>query len=171
MKQVKSLYLNMPFNEAIAKMPKYPKFLKDLITNHKELEKAYNIVLNEHYSTEIMHDIPTKMRDMGSLTIPCEFGNATECNALADSGASINLMSFSFYKKLNLPYLKPTRMTIRMENRSITYPQGIVEDLLVKIGKFFFPIEFMFLDMKEDEDLPIILGRHFLSIARVLVDI
>ena len=111
------------------------------------------------------------MGDPEHLTLPCEFGDATKTFALADSGASINLMSYSSYQKLNLPELKTTRMEIHMANRSVTYPRGIVEDLLVKIGKFNFPIDFVVIDMKEDEDVPIIHGRPLLNTVRTLVDI
>lgn len=119
------------------------------------------IILNEKCSAVIMQDIPIKMRDPDSLTIPCEFGNSKKTN----------LMPFLVYKKLNFIDLKPTRMDIHMTNCSITYPQGIVEDLLVKSRKFFFPIDFVVLDMKEDGDVPIIIGTPFLSNAQELVDI
>lgn len=110
------------------------------------------------------------MGDPVRLTLPCEFGNGTSTFMLADLGGSINLMSFSFYQKLELPELKATKMTIHMANRSVTYPRGIVEDLLVKIGKFILPIDFMVMDMKEDGQVPIILGRPLLSTAWALVD-
>lgn len=86
----------MPFIEAIPQMPKNAKFLKDLISNRKKLEQASKVVLNVQCSVVIMHGIPTKLRDLGCLTLPCEFGNATKMNTLANLGASINLMSFSF---------------------------------------------------------------------------
>ncbi|XP_052622250.1 uncharacterized protein LOC111876721 [Lactuca sativa] len=90
------------------------------------------------------------MGDPGRLTLPCECGNSMKVHALVDSGASINLMPYSFYQKLNIRKLKATKMTIHMANRSVTQPRGIVEDILVKTGKFVFPIDFVVLDMKED---------------------
>lgn len=151
----------MLFIESIAEMSRYMKFIKYLISNRRELEKASKIILNEQGSTTIMQDIPTKMRDPGSLKISYEFGNSTKMNSLADSGASINLMPYFFYQKLNLSELKTTIMAIHMENRSITYPRGIIEDLLVKIGKFVFLINFVVLYIKEDKDVPIILRILF----------
>ena len=91
--------------------------------------------------------------------------------ALADSEASINLMPYSCYQRLSLLELKATRMTIHTTNHSVTHPRGIVEDILVKIGNFIFPIDFVVLDMKEDKDVPIILGPPLLNTARALVDI
>ncbi|XP_023753133.1 uncharacterized protein LOC111901496 [Lactuca sativa] len=149
----------------IAQIPEYKKFLKDLPRNWKKLEQASEVTLNEQCS------IVTKMKDLSSLIIPCRFGNSKKTNALSDFGASINLMSYSFYKKLNLSYLNPTRMDIHMANRSITYPQGIIKDLLVKVDKFVFPVDFGVLNMEEDVHIPIILRIPFLSTARALVDI
>ena len=99
-----------------------------------------------------MEDIPTMMGNPRHLTLQCEFGNSKKTFVLADSGASIILIPYSFYQKFDLPKLKNTRMAIHMANRSVTYPRGIVEYLLVKIGKFVFPIDFLVIDMKDDED-------------------
>lgn len=117
-----------------------------------------------------MEGIPPKMGDPERLTLPREFGNATKTFALANFGASIKLMPYSFYQKFELLELKTTRITIHMANRSVTYLRGIVEVLLVKIRNFIFPIDFVVIDMKEDEDLPIILGIPLLNTAKALVD-
>ncbi|KAL7593050.1 uncharacterized protein LOC111907277 [Lactuca sativa] len=148
MEQVLSLSINASFLKSVAKLP---KFSKDVMINRKELEKTSVIVLNELCSSAIIKGLPIKMGDPGQLTLPCKFGNLTSNNALADSGASINLMTYSFYQKLELPKLQDTRMTTRMADHSTTYPQGIIEDLLVKVGKFVFPVDFVVLDVKEDE--------------------
>ncbi|KAI3752924.1 hypothetical protein L2E82_24966 [Cichorium intybus] len=171
LEHIKSLHINIPFVEAVAQMPKYAKFLKDLLSNRKKLEEVSNVILNEQCSSAMLNKIPRKLTDPGSFTIPCQFGNLTLSHALADSGASINLMPYSFYSKLDLPEPKPTRMAIHLANKSVTYPRGIVEDLLVKVDKFVFPVDFVVLDMEEDEQVPIILGRPFLNTARALVDI
>lgn len=110
------------------------------------------------------------MEDSGSLTLTCDFENSLKTNALADSGATINLMSYYCYKKLDSLELKTTIIAIYMADRSITYPHRVIEDLLVKVGKFVFLVDFEVLDMHEDEELPIILGRHFLSTINALVD-
>lgn len=139
--------------------------------NRKELEKASIIVINKLFSNTVIKGLPIKMGDPDQLTLPCEFGNLTSINAIADTGVSINLMPYSFYQNLGLPRLQGIRMILRMADHSTTYPRGIIEDVLVKVGKFVFPVNFVVLYMKEDEELPIILGRPFLSIARELVDI
>lgn len=111
------------------------------------------------------------MRDLGSLTLPCEFKNSIKMNALADSSASINLMLYILYIMFDLQEQKPTRMEIYMPNQFITYPRGIIEDLIVKVGNYFFPIDLVVLHMEIDSEILIILGRPFLRTARALVDI
>ena len=112
-----------------------------------------------------MGEIPKKMGDPGRLTYPCEFKNNMKTYALADSGASINLMPYLFYQKLNLPYLKATKMAIHMANRSVTHPRCIIKYILVKTENFVFPIDFVMLDTKEDKDVPIILRCPLLNTA------
>lgn len=111
MEQVISLSINEPF---LKSMTKLPKFAKDVITNQKELEKTSTILLNELCSTAIINVLTIKMGDPGQLTLLCEFGNSTSINALVDSWERINLMPYSFYKKLNLLKLHNTSMTLRM---------------------------------------------------------
>ncbi|XP_023747436.1 uncharacterized protein LOC111895583 [Lactuca sativa] len=141
------------------------------MTNRKELEKASTIMLNEFCSVAIINGLPFKMGDQGQLTLPHEFGNSTSINSLANLGAIINLMSYSFYEKLGLPRLQNIKITLLMVDQSITNLRRIIGDLLVKVGKFIVPLDFVVLDMKENEDLPIILGRSFFRTTRSLVDI
>ncbi|GKF83460.1 reverse transcriptase domain-containing protein, partial [Tanacetum coccineum] len=93
------------------------------------------------------------------------------CYALADLGASINLMPLSIWKKLSLPELSPTRMTLELADRSITYPKGLAEDVYVKVGKFHFPTDFVVVDFEADPRVPFILGRSFLKTGRTLIDV
>ncbi|KAL7591857.1 hypothetical protein Lser_V15G34596 [Lactuca serriola] len=138
MKQVKDIPINTPFIESLSQVPEYAKFLQDLGDTRQQLEKNSKVILSEQSSKVILGELPKKMGDPGCLILPCEFGNKMKTYALADFGASINLMPYSFYQKLNLPKLKVTRMTIHMDNNSMTHPRGIVVDILVKIGKFVF---------------------------------
>ncbi|GJX04693.1 reverse transcriptase domain-containing protein, partial [Tanacetum coccineum] len=94
-----------------------------------------------------------------------------KCLALADLGASINLMPFSVWKKLSLPELTPTRMTLELAKRSVAYPVGVAEDVFVKVGKFHFPANFVVIDYDVDPRVPLILGRPFLRMARALIDV
>ncbi|XP_076889029.1 uncharacterized protein LOC143539662 [Bidens hawaiensis] len=111
------------------------------------------------------------MTDPGSFTIPCLIGSLSVSNALADLGASINLMPYSVFAKLDLGEPKPTRISIQLVDHSVKYPRGIVENMLVKIDKFVFPVDFVILDMDEDENVPLILGRPILATARALIDV
>nr|GEV97904.1 reverse transcriptase domain-containing protein [Tanacetum cinerariifolium] len=92
-------------------------------------------------------------------------------HALADLDASINLMPFSIWKKLSLPELTPTPMTLKLADRSITHPKGVAEDVFVKVGKCHFPTNFLVLDFEADPRVPLILGRSFLGTGHALIDV
>ncbi|XP_076924956.1 uncharacterized protein LOC143587593 [Bidens hawaiensis] len=111
------------------------------------------------------------MTDPGGFTIPCLIGNLSVSNALADLGASINLIPYVVFAKLGIGEPKPTRMSIQLADRSIKYTQGIVKNMLVKIDKFVFPVDFVILDMEEDKSVPLILGRPFLATAKAIIDV
>ncbi|XP_052627474.1 uncharacterized protein LOC128134098 [Lactuca sativa] len=151
-------------------MPKYAKFLKEILTNRRKIEEVKKVVLNENCSTTMLNKLPKKKGDPGSLTLPCQFGNLATIHALADSGASVKLMTYSFFKKLDLPEPRPIRMAIHLANKKVTFPRGICDDLLVKVDKFVFPADFIILDMQVDPQVPIILGRPFLNTASAIVD-
>ncbi|GJZ71435.1 reverse transcriptase domain-containing protein [Tanacetum coccineum] len=124
--------------------------------------------LNEHCSAVILNKLPKKLGDPGKFLIPCDFPGMEECLALADLGASINLMPLSVWKKLSLPELTPTCMTLELADRSITKPIGIAEDVYLKVGKFKFPADFVVVDFDADPRVPLILGRSFLKDQTVL---
>ncbi|XP_021995421.1 uncharacterized protein LOC110892572 [Helianthus annuus] len=140
-----------------AQMPKYAKFLKDILSNKQKLEDMSCVVMNESCSAILQNRLPTKMGDPGSFTLTCLIGNMSVSHALADWGASINLMPYKVFTKLDLGESSPTRMSIRLADRSIKYPRGFVENMLVKIDKFVFPVDFVILDMDEDSRVPLIL--------------
>nr|GEY29289.1 putative reverse transcriptase domain-containing protein [Tanacetum cinerariifolium] len=110
----------------------------------------------------IQNKVQPKLKYPESFLIPCNFNKTFSCNALADLGASINLMSYSLYAKLSLETLKPTKMSVRLADRSLQYPIGIAKNMLVKVGKFTFHDGFVILEMEEDSKVPLILGRPFL---------
>ncbi|XP_021985639.1 uncharacterized protein LOC110881795 [Helianthus annuus] len=167
----KQLKINLPFIEALQSMPKYAKFLKDLLRNKEKLGELSNVPLHGGCSAVVSNQLPEKLTDPGVFTIPCLFGCNTNTKALADLGTSINLMPFSLYEKLDLGELSPTRMTLSLADRSVKHPRGIVENLLVKVDKFVFPADFVILDMEADENVPLILGRPFLNTAKALIDV
>ncbi|KAL7601804.1 hypothetical protein Lser_V15G25868 [Lactuca serriola] len=162
MEHVKSLQVNIPFFETMLQKPKYLNLLKGLFAARKDMAEVAELVLNE---------LPEKKGDSGSTSIPCQFGNILATQALTDLGASINLMPFSFFKKLNVPEPRPLNMKIYLAYKTIIHPRGVCEDLLIKVDKFVFLVDFVVLDMEEDLEIPIILGRPFLNTACALIDV
>ena len=152
-------------------MPKYAKFLKELFSNKRKLEELSTMTLSEESSAILQNKIPKKLKDLGSFTIPCLIGSLLVDKALVDLGASINLMPYSLFKKLGLGEPKSTRMSIQQADKSLKYPRGIIKDVLVKIDKFIFPMDFVILDMDEDVEVPLIFGRPFLATTRAIIDV
>ncbi|GKE70846.1 reverse transcriptase domain-containing protein [Tanacetum coccineum] len=152
-------------------MPRFAPTIMDLLMNKEKLLELAKIPLNENCSAMLLKKLPEKLGDPGKFLIPCEFPRMEICYALAFLGASINLMPLSIWKKLSLPELSPTRMTLELADRSITYPKGLAEDVYVKVGKFYFPADFIVVDFEADPRVPLILGRSFLKTGRTLIDV
>ena len=167
----RKLHINIPFAEALEQMPSYAKFMKEIISRKRKLEDYETIALTEECSAIIQRKLPQKLKDPGSFTVPCEIGGSVFEKALCDLGASINLMPLSIFRRLGLGEAKPTRVTLQMADRSIKHPRRVIEDVLVKVDKFIFPANFVVLDMDEDRDIPIILGRPFLATGKALIDV
>ena len=166
----KKLEINIPFSEALEQMPIYAKFMKDIISKKRSTETE-PVVLTERCSAILQGlKIPQKKKDRGAVTIRCEIGDRTFKKALIDLGAGVSLMPLSIYKKLGINSVKDTRMTLQFADNSMKKPHGIATDVLVRIDKFVFPVDFVVLDMPEDEEIPIILGRPFLETGRVMID-
>nr|GEU80176.1 reverse transcriptase domain-containing protein [Tanacetum cinerariifolium] len=160
-----------PFTDALILMSKFGPTIKSLLTNKDKLYELARTPLNEHCSAVLLKKLPEKLGDPGKFLIPCYFPRMDECLALADLGASINLMSLSVWNKLSLPELTPTLMTLELEDRSISRPIGVTEDVFVKVGNFHFPADFVVVDFDADPRVPLILGRSFLKTGRALIDI
>nr|GEU92485.1 reverse transcriptase domain-containing protein [Tanacetum cinerariifolium] len=137
--------------------------------NKEKLQELANTPLNENCLAVILKKLPEKLGDPGKFLILCGFSEL-KCKALADLGASINLMPLSVWKKLGLPQLISTRMTLELANRAICTPAGIARDVFVLVGKFTFPADFVIVDYESDPRVPLILGRPFLWTARALID-
>ena len=127
--------------------------------------------LSEECSAILQKKLPQKLKDPRSFTLPCTIGNSFFDKVLCDLGASINLMSFSVCRKLGLGEMKQTTISLQLADQSIKYSRGIIEDVLVKVDKFIFPVDFVILDMEENQEVPLILGRPFLAIGRALIDV
>ncbi|XP_027338142.1 uncharacterized protein LOC113852086 [Abrus precatorius] len=152
-------------------MPKYAKFLKEMLSNKKKLEEFEIVRLNEECPAILLRKLPPKLKDPGSFTISCIIGNCYFDKALCDLGVSINLMPFSVFRRLGMQEPRPTSISLQLADRSITYPRGIVEDVLVKVDKFIFSADFIVLDIEKDDEVPIILGRPFLATGRMIIDV
>ncbi|GJW87617.1 reverse transcriptase domain-containing protein [Tanacetum coccineum] len=166
----KQLHINITLANALILIPKYQKMLKSLLSNKEKLLELANTPLNENCLAVILKKLPEKLRDPGKFLIPCGFSEL-KCKALAYLGASINLMPLSVWKKLGLPELISTRMTLQLANRTICTPARIARDVFVLVGKFTFPANFVIVDYESDPRAPLILGRPFLRTACALIDV
>ena len=171
LRQVK---VNIPLLDLINQVPAYAKFLKDLCTIKRGLGIEKKAFLTEHVSALIQSKYPVKYKDSGSPTIPVNIGGNCINKALLDLGASVNLMPHSVYLQLGIGELKPTSITLSLADRSGKIPKGIVEDVLVKIDKFYYPVDFVVLDIapssNEPNHVPIILGIPFLATANAIIN-
>nr|GEW66292.1 hypothetical protein [Tanacetum cinerariifolium] len=159
------------FADALLLMAKFASTIKSLLANKDKLFELAKVPLNENCLAMLLKKLPEKLGDPGKFLIPCNFPRMNVCHALADLGASINLMPLSIWKKLSLPELTPTRMTLELADRSITRPKGVAKDVFIKVRKFHFPIDFVVVDFEADPRVPLILGRSFLRIGRALIDV
>ena len=160
----------MPFTEVVTQMPLYAKFLKDILSKKRKIVEEGIVNLTATCSALMKKELPENMKDPGSFTIPCIIEGVEIQKALCDSGASINLMPLSVAKQLSLGELLPTTITLQMADRSMVKPEGVLEDVLVTVGKFVFPVDFIILDMEEDSQVPLMLGRPFLVTGAALID-
>nr|GEX02857.1 reverse transcriptase domain-containing protein [Tanacetum cinerariifolium] len=167
----KDMSFEISFTDALILMPKFTSTLKALIGNKEKLSEMARTPMNEHCSAVILNKLPRKLGDPGKFFIPCEFQGMDECLALADLGASINLMPLSVWKGLSLSKLTLTCMTLELADRSVSKPIGIAKDVSVKVGVFHFPADFLVVDFEPDPRVPLILGRCFLKTGRALIDV
>ncbi|GJZ00547.1 putative reverse transcriptase domain-containing protein [Tanacetum coccineum] len=137
----------------------------------QKLKEACTVTMNERFSVVLLNKLPSKEKEPRSFTIPCHISDLHINNALAILGASISLMLYTMYGKLGLREPKPTRISLELADKSISYPRGIVENVLIKVDKFVFPIDFVILDMPEDSRILIIFGRPFLATAQAMIDV
>ncbi|XP_062100923.1 uncharacterized protein LOC133806853 [Humulus lupulus] len=154
--KIQLLHINIPFAEALEKMSSYVKFMKEILLKKQRLEDFETVALTEECNAILQRKLPQKLQDPGSFTIPCSIGKF-ECK---------NMLF-----KLGLGEAKPTTITLLLADRSIKHRRGVIEDVLVKVDKFIFPADFIVLEMEEDANIPIILGRPFLAIGKAQIDV
>ncbi|GKC28602.1 reverse transcriptase domain-containing protein [Tanacetum coccineum] len=145
---IRAVRINVPLVDVLARMLNYGKFLKELVSNKHKLEQISSAFPSNESFAMIQNKVPPKLGDPRSFLIPCTFSKAFSCNALADLGASINLIPYSLYAKLSLETLKLTKMSV---------------------GKFTFPVDFVILEKEEESKVPLILGRPFLHTVDVVI--
>ena len=162
LRQVK---VNIPLLDMIKQVQTYAKILKDICTVKRGLNVDNKAFMNEQVSAIIQCKTPVKYKDSGCPTISVNIGGTCVEKALLDLGASVNLLPYLMYKQLGLGELKPTSITLSLADRSVKIPKGTVEDVLIQVDKFYYPIDFVMLDTEpvavEVNYVPIILGRQF----------
>ncbi|KAK8659148.1 hypothetical protein V6N13_029358 [Hibiscus sabdariffa] len=166
--------LNILLLEVIRKISRYARFLKDLCTNKRKLMGHEKINLGENVSAVLTRRLSPKLKDQGMFTIPCKIGKVGIKRAMCDLGASINVMPLSIYNTLSDDALKETRITVKLADRSIVYPEGVLENVLVQVNELIFPADFYVIDMKSnhtDNSPEILLDRPFLSTANVKIEV
>nr|GEY47729.1 reverse transcriptase domain-containing protein [Tanacetum cinerariifolium] len=167
----RNLHFNLSFADALVHMPKFAPMFKKLLNNKNKLIELTKTPLNENFSAVVLKKLSEKLGDPGRFLIPCDFSEFDNCLALADLSASINLMPLSIWKKLKLPTLNDTKMVLEFADRTISKPAGVAENVFVKVGKFYFPADFVVLDFIADPHIPLILGRPFLSTAHAIINV
>ena len=122
LEEFKKLHINIPFADALAQMPSYAKFMKEILSNKRRLDEHETVMLTEESSAILQNKLPPKLKDPGSFTIPCTIGSLYFEQSLCDLGASINLMTYSIFRELGLGEAKPTRMSLQLADRSVKHP-------------------------------------------------
>ncbi|KAL2230922.1 UNVERIFIED_CONTAM: Retrovirus-related Pol polyprotein from transposon [Sesamum indicum] len=166
--------VNIPLLDAIKQIPRYAKFLKELCTSKGKLKGNERVSMGENVSAILQRKLPSKCKDPGTFSIPCKIGMIGIKKAMCDLGASINVMPLTIFESLKVGPLKETGVVIQLADRSVVYPEGVLEDVLVQVNELVFPADFYVLDMREDNSpnsTSILLGRPFLKTARTKIDV
>ncbi|KAI3807730.1 hypothetical protein L1987_23664 [Smallanthus sonchifolius] len=167
-KLLSQIHVNLPFLDIIQQMPKYGHFLKDFLTNKRNMEEA--VKRTNHCVALIERCLLKKLSDPGKFSLPCSIGPLPITFAIADLGASVNVMPYVMFKRLSIGNPRPVNATIELADGSVKSPIGVIENSLVKVGKFVFPADFMVLEMGPDYSMSLILGRPFLATAQAVID-
>ncbi|XP_070002339.1 uncharacterized protein [Nicotiana sylvestris] len=168
---LRQVQLNIPLVDVLREIPKYAKYIKDIVAHKRRLTEFEIVALTEECTSRVQNNLPQKLKDPGSFTIPVRIGNIVVGHALYDLGASINLMPLSLFKQLGLGSPRPTTVMLQLADRLIAHPEGVIEDVLLQIGKFIFPADFIILYYEADELVPIILGRPLLATGDAIIKV
>ncbi|XP_070040890.1 uncharacterized protein [Nicotiana tomentosiformis] len=170
MEMLKEIQVNIPLIDVLREMPGYAKMMKDLMSRKFDFQDLSTVTLTQTCSAVVTRPIAEKLSDLRSFTIPCTIGSYAFAKALCDLGASINLMPLAIYKRLGIVRARPTSMLLQLADRTVKRPSSILDDVLVHVGKFVFPSDFVIPDCRIDEKIAIILGRPFLATGKALID-
>nr|XP_009760075.1 PREDICTED: uncharacterized protein LOC104212489 [Nicotiana sylvestris] len=170
MEMLKQIHVNIPLIDALRKMPGYAKMMKDLMSRMFDFQDLATVTLTQTCSAVLTRPIIEKLSDPGSFIIPCTIGIYAFAKVLWDLGASINLMPLAVFKRLGIGRARPTSMLVQLDDRTVKRPSGMLDDVLLQVGKFVFSADFVILDCRVDREIPIILGRPFLATGRSLID-
>ncbi|XP_070028958.1 uncharacterized protein [Nicotiana sylvestris] len=154
MEMLCQIQLNIPLMDALREMPGYAKMMKDLMSRKFDFQDLSTVTLTQTYNTVVTRPMAQKMSDLGSFTIPCTIGSYAFAKALCDFGASINLMPLAIYTKLGIGRARPTSMLLQLADRIVKRPTRILDDVLVQVGKFVFPADFVILDCQQSMRRP-----------------
>ncbi|XP_074297702.1 uncharacterized protein LOC141628458 [Silene latifolia] len=168
---LRSLEIAKPFDELIAQVTSYASFMKKILWSKRDINNIEMVAFTEECSALLQNRTPLKLSGPGSFSIPCHIGTYLIDNALYDIGASVSVLPLSITKRLGLTKFQCTGMTVQMADRSLSRPLGVLEDVPVRIGRLFIPVDFFVLDIPEDTRTSIILGRPFLHTAGAIVDV
>ncbi|KAH6767538.1 hypothetical protein C2S52_018521 [Perilla frutescens var. hirtella] len=152
-KLLSKVNVNLPLLDVIRNVPAYVKFFKELASKKRKFTEDEKIMVSEVVSAILQQQLPPKLHDPGSFTLKITLGNGKEACGMLDLGAEINLMPYSIFKQLELGELKPTRMCLQLTDRSVRYPRGIIEDILVKVGGLIIPVDFVVLDVGDVQEM------------------
>ncbi|XP_075085055.1 uncharacterized protein LOC142168293 [Nicotiana tabacum] len=166
----KETEVNIPLIDALREMSGYAKMMNDLMSRKFDFQDLATVTLTQTCSDVVTRPITEKLSDPGSFIIPCTIGSYAFAKALCDLGANINLMPFAIYKRLGIGRARPTSMLLQLAERTLKRPSGILDDVLVQVEKFVFPVDFVILDCRVDEEIPIILERPLFATERALID-
>ncbi|XP_070003495.1 uncharacterized protein [Nicotiana sylvestris] len=167
---LKQIQVNIPLIDVLKEMSGYAKMMKDLMSQKFDFQDLATVILTHTCSVAVTRPVAEKLSDPGSFTIPCTIGNFAFAKALYNLGASINLIPLAIYKRLGIGRARPTSMLLQLADRTVKRPSGILDDVLIQVGKFVFPADFVILDCRVDEEILIILGGSFLVTWRALID-
>ncbi|XP_042410073.1 uncharacterized protein LOC121999456 [Zingiber officinale] len=170
LEKVKNLCIEVPLINALQEMPKFAKFLKEIMSSKRRKGGYKMVALTEESSALLLDDTPPKLQDPESFFIPCKIGTTLIERDFCNLGESVSLMPYSICNKLGLKDIKLTTIILQLVDHSCRYPMGIIEDVQIKVSGSFVLTDFVVLDVEKDPKIQIILGRPFLNMDGAMID-